>query len=84
MSRGQPNKDVTECHQARPNRRAGAPEHMNYATWRAQAAAELEHLHGIAANHIPERIWKQLYVQNSSPREAAYRAQVHVQVHVTQ
>jgi len=50
---------------------------VDYSTWRAQAAAELKRLHGIAAERVSERIWKQFYVQNSSPREAADRAQVH-------
>jgi hypothetical protein len=50
---------------------------MNYSTWRALAAAELERLHGIDANRIPERVWKQFYVQNSTAREAANRAQQH-------
>lgn len=50
---------------------------MDYSAWRAQAAAELKCLHGIDADCIPERVWKQLYVQNSSPREAANRAQMH-------
>ena len=50
---------------------------MDYSTWRAQAAAELKRLHGIDAVRIPERVWKQLYVQNSSPPEAAHRAQIH-------
>jgi hypothetical protein len=48
---------------------------MNYSTWRALAAAELKRLHGIDANRIPERVWKQFYVQNSTVREAANRAQ---------
>jgi hypothetical protein len=50
---------------------------MNYSTWRALAAAELKHLHGIDASRIPERVWKQFYVQNSTAREAANRAQQH-------
>jgi hypothetical protein len=50
---------------------------MNYSTWRALAAAELKRLHGIDANRIPERVWKQFYVQNSTAREAASRAQQH-------
>jgi len=52
---------------------------VDYSTWRALAAAELKRLHGIDAERVPERIWQQLYVQNSSPREAADRAQVHLQ-----
>ena len=47
---------------------------MEYATWRAQAAAALKRLHGIGADQLPERLWKQLYVQNSTPREAADHA----------
>jgi hypothetical protein len=47
---------------------------MNYSTWRALAAAELRHLHGIDGNSIPERVWKQFYAQNSTVREAAIRA----------
>jgi hypothetical protein len=50
---------------------------MKYSTWRALAAAELKRLHGIDANRIPERVWKQFYVQNSTAREAANRAQQH-------
>ena len=50
---------------------------MNYSTWRTLAAAELKRLHGIDDNRIPDRIWKQFYVQNSTAREAANRAQQH-------
>jgi hypothetical protein len=49
---------------------------MDYSTWRSLAAAELKRL-GIGADRIPERVWKEFYVQNSTAREAANRAQQH-------
>jgi hypothetical protein len=58
-------------------RARGSPTDFEYELqhWRTLAAAELKRLHGIDDNRIPERIWKQFYVQNSTAREAANRAQ---------
>jgi hypothetical protein len=49
----------------------------DYSTWRALAAAELKRLHGIDAERIPERVWKQLYVSNASVQEAADSVKTH-------
>jgi hypothetical protein len=49
---------------------------MDFDQWKTAAAAELKRVHGIDATHISEKVWRQLYVQNHSPRDAADRAEV--------
>jgi hypothetical protein len=47
-----------------------------YATWKAEAAEELQGRHGLGATVIAERIWRQFYVRKLTPREAADRAEL--------
>jgi hypothetical protein len=49
---------------------------MDFESWRAAAAAELGRVHGIDATSVAERVWRNLYVKNYSPRAAADRAEV--------
>jgi hypothetical protein len=47
-----------------------------YATWKAEAAQELQQRHGLSATTIAERIWRQFYVHRLTPKEAADRAEM--------
>ena len=47
-----------------------------YATWRAEAAQQLQRRHGLGATVIAERIWRQFYAHKLTPREAADRAEL--------
>jgi len=52
------------------------PAAPSYAAWRKEAAVELESRHAVRAGTIPERVWKRLFVQGASAREAAAQAAV--------
>jgi hypothetical protein len=47
-----------------------------YATWKAEAAQELQRRYGLEATAIAERIWTQFYVRRLTPKEAADRAEM--------
>jgi hypothetical protein len=47
-----------------------------YATWKAEAAQELERRHGLGATVIAELIWRQFYAHKLTPTEAADRAEL--------
>jgi hypothetical protein len=55
----------------RPSRVDRAAEEADYAAWKLAAVAELTNRHDVKAGTIPERLWKRLYIQGLSPREAA-------------
>jgi hypothetical protein len=54
-----------------PAPRSAAP---NFATWRAEAAAELERRHGYKAGSIPHRAWTRWFIEGLSPEAAAVEA----------
>jgi hypothetical protein len=47
-----------------------------YDGWKAEAAHELRHRHGLEATAIADRIWMQFYVHRLTPKEAADRAEI--------
>jgi hypothetical protein len=47
-----------------------------YATWKAEAAQELQRRHRLGATVIAERIWRQFYAHKLTPGEAADRAEL--------
>jgi hypothetical protein len=49
---------------------------MNFEQWKAAAGAVLHEQYGINPARIPNEIWRQLYLQNFEPREAAHRIEV--------
>ena len=49
---------------------------MNFEQWKAAAGAVLHEQYGINPARIPNEIWRQLYLQNFEPREAARRIEV--------
>ena len=44
---------------------------MEFEEWKTLAAAALSELHGIDPSRIPEQVWRQLYIDNHAPRDAA-------------
>ena len=44
---------------------------MEFEEWKTLAAAALSELNSIDPSHIPERVWRQLYIDNHAPRDAA-------------
>ena len=44
---------------------------MNYTTWRPQVAAALKRPHGIDADRIPERVWREFTCR--TPRRVRLR-----------
>jgi hypothetical protein len=48
----------------------------SYASWKAEAAQELQRRHGLEATAIAERIWTQFYVHRLMPKDAADRAEM--------
>jgi hypothetical protein len=51
-------------------------EQVDYAAWKAEAVAYLANRHEVRAGIIPERLWRQLYIQGRPPQEAADQAAV--------
>ena len=49
---------------------------VDYAAWKAKAAAAFERAHEVNAAVIPERLWRRHYIQNLSPEQAAEQAAV--------
>jgi hypothetical protein len=49
---------------------------MNFEQWKAAVEAVLHEQYGIDPARIPNKIWRQLYLQNFEPREAAHRIEV--------
>jgi hypothetical protein len=47
-----------------------------YATWKAEAAHELQRRHRLGAKVIADRIWRQFYAHKLAPTEAADRAEL--------
>ena len=47
-----------------------------YASWKAEAAQELQLRYGLEATAIAERIWTQFYVRRLTPKDAADRAEM--------
>ena len=47
---------------------------MEFEQWQELAAAALREVRGIDPSRIQERIWRQLYIDNYAPRDAAERA----------
>ena len=45
-----------------------------YATWKAEAAQELQRCYGLQAKVLAEAIWRQFYARKLTPTEAADRA----------
>jgi hypothetical protein len=48
----------------------------SYASWKAEAAQELQLRYGLEATAIAERIWTQFYVRRLTPKQAADRAEM--------
>jgi hypothetical protein len=55
--------------------RPAAPT-TSYAEWKDRAEVQLERGHGVKATTIPARVWKRLYSQGRSPKDAAEQAAV--------
>jgi hypothetical protein len=49
---------------------------MDFEQWKTAAAAKLERIYEIDPARIPVKVWRQLYVQNHAPRDAADRVDV--------
>jgi hypothetical protein len=61
---------------SRPSRADRAAEQADYAAWKLAAVAELTNRHEVNADTIPERVWRQLYIQGRTPDAAADQAAV--------
>ena len=46
---------------------------MNFEQWKAAVEAVLHEQYGINPARVANKIWRQLYLQNFEPREAAHR-----------
>jgi hypothetical protein len=44
---------------------------MGFEEWKTLASAALSELHGIDPSRISEQVWRQLYIDNYAPRDAA-------------
>jgi DNA-directed RNA polymerase specialized sigma24 family protein len=53
-----------------------AAERADFKTWLADALAELQRKHNVNPGTIPMRVWRHLYIQGRSPRDAADQAAV--------
>jgi hypothetical protein len=53
-----------------------AAEQADYAAWKLAAVANLTNRHDVKAGTIPERMWRELYIEGRSPQSAADRAAV--------
>jgi hypothetical protein len=60
----------------RPPRADRAAEQADYAAWKTEALADLSNRHAVRAGIIPERLWRRLYIQGTTPHDAADRAAV--------
>jgi hypothetical protein len=60
----------------RPPRADRAAEQAYYAAWKLAAVTELTNRHEVNADTIPERVWRQLYIQGRTPQAAADQAAV--------
>jgi hypothetical protein len=61
---------------SRPSGVDRAAEQADYAAWKLAAVAELTNRHEVKAGTIPERVWRQLYIQGRTPQAAADQAAV--------
>jgi hypothetical protein len=60
----------------RPPRADRAAEQADFKAWLAEAVAALQREHNVNPATIPVRVWRHLYIQGRSPREAAEQAAV--------
>jgi hypothetical protein len=60
----------------KPSRATQSAGQVDYATWKASAAAALEREHNSNPDAIPPRLWRHFYIQNLSPEQAAEQASV--------
>jgi hypothetical protein len=60
----------------RTSRADRAAEQADYAAWKILAGADLLGRHDVKPGTIPERLWRRLYIQGRSPKDAADQAAV--------
>jgi hypothetical protein len=60
----------------RPTTKRPPAPSLSFAQWRAQAAERLEKSYQVNAGIIPHRVWRNLYISNLSPEDAAQQADV--------
>jgi hypothetical protein len=55
----------------RPTTKRPPAPSLSFAQWRAQAAERLEKSYQVNAGIIPHRVWRNLYIRNLRPDDAA-------------